>query len=208
MFIQLLIVTALANLKSPAHEISSMGKSLRKLTLEQQRYLRRYAVPFSAVFDATGLSRSQYQLHMKPLEKLIAVGVTPCAKFGHRMRTRSGTCAQCSPTSLTFLRRHHEEGFVYIATSVKKRLTKVGLSKNPGAREKVINRLGYGGVKDWEIRYQVHLKRAGAVENKLQGELSKYAASFEWTREGVAVTAYETFSCSYRTAKRALDRIK
>ena len=108
---------------------------MSKLTKEQSAFLAKHNTPISSVFDASGMGKSDYRAAMKELGKTVAIGVTPCKKGNHTMRTRSGHCIQCNPASIAFQKRHLMDGFVYVA-----------------------------GASDWECLFWVKTKNAGKVE--------------------------------------------
>tara|TARA_B110001469_G_C9296722_1_gene161993 strand:+ start:292 stop:486 length:195 start_codon:yes stop_codon:yes gene_type:complete len=55
------------------------------LSKDQKAYLVSQQIPFSTVFDATGLKLARYDTLMKDLGKKVAIGITPCRKHGHIM---------------------------------------------------------------------------------------------------------------------------
>ena len=72
------------------------------ITKEQLKFLETQKISLDKIFDATGLSKTEYHKSMKEMDKIIAIGVTPCAKFSHSMRTRNGHCVQCNTATIAF----------------------------------------------------------------------------------------------------------
>tara|TARA_Y100001949_G_scaffold145713_1_gene129040 strand:- start:42387 stop:43268 length:882 start_codon:yes stop_codon:yes gene_type:complete len=169
---------------------------LSKLTKEQSAFLAKHNTPISSVFDASGMGKSDYRAAMKELGKTVAIGVTPCKKGNHTMRTRSGHCIQCNPASIAFQKRHSTDGFVYVACSLRLSVIKVGLANDVKERMKSLNKLNYAGASDWECVYWVKTINAGKVEFDAHGSLVNYAAPKVYQRDGRDVHCLETFSCA------------
>jgi hypothetical protein len=102
-----------------------------RLTTEQLAFLESQFVPLSRTFDASGMTRREYQDEMKSLDLIVAYGVSACKARGHTLRTRAGHCCQCNTAALAFLLRFEDRGEVYVASSAKQGLTKIGVAKRP-----------------------------------------------------------------------------
>ena len=176
-----------------------------KLTPEQLNFLETQKVSLDRIFDAEGLSRSDYQPLMKEMDKIIAIGVTPCAKFSHTMRTRNGHCVQCNTASIAYLERHYDKGYIYIAGSKKEKVVKIGFASNINNREESLNNENYGEISDWKILFQVTCKNAGKIEFNTHKKLSKYLTDKSYLKNNKRNQCYEIFSCSYSLAKETLD---
>jgi hypothetical protein len=138
---------------------------------DQSWFLASQGISESAVFDASGMSKRRYRLAMEREEKLFAIGVTPCARGGHTLRSRSGHCIQCNTANIAFIKRFYEEAFVYIADSRSEEVIKIGCSATPWNRESIINQLGYGRIYDWRLLYYAKFADAGKVEFGAHGQL-------------------------------------
>jgi hypothetical protein len=176
-----------------------------KLTPEQLNFLETQKVSLDRIFDAEGLSRSDYQPLMKEMDKIIAIGVTPCAKFSHTMRIRSGSCVQCNTANIAFLERYYDRGYIYIAGSKKEKVVKIGFTSNINNREESLNNGNYGEINDWKILFQVTCKNAGKIEFNTHKKLSKYLTDKSYLKNNKRNQCYEIFSCSYSLAKNTLD---
>ena len=178
---------------------------MTKLDETQIDVLKRHRIPLSAVFDATGLGRSDCRSAMKELDKEVAIGVTPCGRRGHTLRTRSGHCLQCNPAAIAFQRRHSQYGYVYVVGSFRKKIIKIGSCSNPENRSSSLNEHGYGGASDWTLLYYAKVTAAGDVEYRAHNLLALYAAPTAYLRNRIAVDCLETFFCG---ASMAIEAIK
>ena len=175
------------------------------ITKEQLKFLETQKISLDKIFDATGLSKTEYHKSMKEMDKIIAIGVTPCAKFSHSMRTRNGHCVQCNTATIAFLERHYEKGYIYIAGSKKEEVIKVGFASDINNREESLNDEGYGEINDWKILFQVMCKDAGKIEFRTHKKLNKYLINRSYLKNNKKNECYEIFSCSYSLAKKTLD---
>jgi hypothetical protein len=168
---------------------------MARLTSEQQRFLNDQRVPLSRVFDATGMTQSQYTTAMKALEFDVAIGVKPCAKAGHTLRTRYGHCVQCGTHNLAFLKRYDDPGDVYVASSSSTGLVKIGTSKSASQRISMLSGEGYGGGSDWSLRFHSYCQRAGRVEFIAQRKLQHIRRNASYLKAGFLVECQELFEC-------------
>ena len=175
------------------------------ITKEQLKFLETQKISLDKIFDATGLSKTEYHKSMKEMDKIIAIGVTPCAKFSHSMRTRNGHCVQCNTATIAFLERHYEKGYIYIAGSKNEEVIKVGFASDINNREESLNDEGYGEINDWKIIFQVMCKDAGKIEFRTHKKLNKYLINRSYLKNNKKNECYEIFSCSYSLAKKTLD---
>jgi len=178
---------------------------MTKPTEDQLSFLRSQNIPLSRVYDATGMSTKRYKQEMHRLDMEVAIGVTPCKKSGHTMRTRAGHCVQCGTHNIAFLRRFHEENYVYVASSKEGNFIKVGTAEDTDAREKSLNYFRYGGVSDWVIRYKVFCKFAGRVEQKVHDVLSRHCIHRSYKKQGHIVDCQELFNCCVANAVAAIE---
>lgn len=188
------------------YRLGTFGKvdDMAKLTREQKQFLKTHSISMSQVFDATGLKKAAYYSEMKDLDLVIAYGVTPCNAAGHTLRLRRGACAQCNTHSLSFLRRYYESGEVYVATSAKTSLVKIGMAQEAQARMRNLNIYGYGGAKDWKVHFSQSCDKAGEVEYAAQSSLDKHRVYREYVRTGRTESCLELFDCSAAVATKAV----
>lgn len=178
---------------------------MAKITLDQMQFLQQQSISLSRVFDASGMPRSVYEQAMIELEMIVAIGVSPCRKAGHTLRTPAGHCAQCNTHALGFLRRHYETGEVYVAVSEKTDLIKIGSAKCSKERMNTLNRLGYGGASDWSIHWHDACNKAGKVEFIAQNILNEHRTSRTYIKNGKPVDCQELFNCSASIAEVAVQ---
>lgn len=171
------------------------------LSKTQLSFLKDQNIHLKYVFDAKGLSHSEYKPIMKDLNKFIAFNVTPCKNFGHTLRTRSGHCCQCRTANIAFQKRHDSAGIVYIAGSIKGMVIKVGFSKAVAVRAESLIRTKYAGFNDWKILFALESKDAGKIETKSNSRLHDYIYTFDYEHDGHWQDSFETFHCSFSKAR-------
>jgi len=176
-------------------------------TEEQLEFFLRHEIPLSQVFDATGYSTGEYKAIMRELGMVVAIGVSPCARSGHTVRTRAGHCAQCGTHNLAFLRRFDDAGYVYVAFSESLQLVKVGTTSDTNARLTTLNYFGYGGAYDWSIQFFSHCQRAGRVEFLAQQALWRYVVWRDYVKQGESVRCQELFKCPAKGAIAAVKNV-
>ena len=179
---------------------------MAKISKAQMQFLQTQSISLSRVFDATGMARSSYQAVMNELDMVVAVGVTPCKKAGHKLRTRAGHCAQCDTAKLAFLLRYVESGEVYVAVSERSGLVKIGAAKkNSHARMNSLNGQGYGDITDWEVHFHQACNQAGKVEFLAQRSLNGHRISKTYVKAGNTVDCQELFNCGASDATAAIQ---
>lgn len=171
------------------------------LTKEQLDFLKEHKVHLKFVFDAQGMSKSVYRPIMKDLNKYIAFNVTPCNKYGHTLRTRSGHCCQCNTAHMAFQKRNDSIGVTYIGGTLTGNVIKVGFTKAVEVRSESLNRTNYAGFNDWKILFALESKNAGRIESKTNSLLNSYVYSLEYEHDGHWQDSHETFHCTYSKAK-------
>lgn len=177
---------------------------LAKLDKFQRAFLKEKRVPESLLFDASGMGPSEYHSLMKEQGKLVAFGVRACKKEGHTLRTRNGTCVQCSPRALDELQNYYLPAHIYIAGSQIEKLTKIGRSRQPLKRLTVLNADAYGGARDWRVLCSVLVDSAGTIESELRSSLDCFAVHGTYWKDGHEQRYVECYSCSYLIARVAL----
>lgn len=177
---------------------------MASLSIEQLSFLRGQRIPLSSVFDASGMSRAQYQVAMKAEGKSFAYGVPACAKGQHSLRTRAGHCIQCDHSKIAFMLRHDTRAYVYIAASHEGRLIKIGSSVDVRDRQEKLRQYEYGGQKDWQILAIANTPAAGRIEFEAHTKLAKSWAPGEYKRAGKTQQCYELFKCSFSEARDAV----
>lgn len=178
---------------------------MTRLTKSQQQFMNQHGIPLSRVFDASGLSRQEYRPHMSSLGLVLAYGVSPCREAGHTLRLRTGHCAQCKPSGLSYLMRFDEPGAVYVAQSLAGGLVKVGSSIDPQRRVQALNLREYGDCNDWTLVKAAQCSAAGTIEHEIHKSLGRYhveRSSCDGER-----TYYELFECPLPVALNAFNQV-
>ena len=179
---------------------------MAELTSDQIRFLKEQKIHPKFVFNAQGLSKTDYRVIMKELNKMIAFNVTPCKKEGHTLRTRSGHCCQCDTAKIAFQKRNDSAGIVYIAGSLTGEVVKIGFSKAVEIRTESLNRTKYAGFNDWKILYALKSNDAGKIETKSNSLLHEYAFSLDYEHDGHWQDSHETYHCAYSKAKGFVEK--
>ena len=177
---------------------------MNPLSTQQIIFLDQYKIPRSKVFDATGMKKSSYGKLMSALGMTVAFGVTPCREEGHELRTRPGHCAICRPDRLAYQARFGDPGEVYVAYSKKLSLVKIGTTGDTLDRMKNINYYGYGGAKDWILKYSKHVQNAGRIEWQAQKGVEHSQVWRTYIKDGFSVDCQELFDCDVATAIQSI----
>ena len=177
------------------------------ITEEQLSFLKTNNIPLSKIFDATNQKREIYRNAMKDLEKLIAINTTPCSRYGHTIRTRSGHCCQCNTASIAYLKRHYSNGYVYIVGSQNKKVLKVGSTNNIDNRVNSLNFQNYASINDWKLIFYYKCYDMGLIETNAHNKLKKFQVERTYIKNGRTQIAYEIFDCNYDTCKNALSNV-
>ncbi len=176
------------------------------LTVEQRAFLVSQGLSEKDLFNAQGMTQSEYYPIMKKQNKLIAYNTPPC-KNGHTLRTRSGHCPQCNTAYLRFSQRSNEKGYVYVAASLKGKITKVGFTSAIPTRAESLNRTNYANLDDWQILFAVQSDNAGKIEEAVKSTLYQYADTLDYSHDGKLQSASELLRCNYLKVKETIIEI-
>jgi hypothetical protein len=91
------------------------------LTEDEVHFLVLHALEPDDVHDGRGQSK-----RTREAEDGKTLILASSCRVGHRLKTRSGHCAQCNPINIAFQDRHNSYGHVYIAGSLSGRIIKFG----------------------------------------------------------------------------------
>jgi hypothetical protein len=183
------------------------GNKMATLTTDEIQFLSRHGIAPSEVFDAQGLSKSEYRDRMKELGAAVACNVSACYRGGHSLRSRSGHCVQCNPAALAFQARHSQGGMVYVAHSTSAGLVKIGCAQDPLSRVVALNQRAYGGIVDWQLVYSAFAAEAGWAEWMAHTSLASHQRIRPAGTSGAFHYTLETFDCSVDEAVAAVMRI-
>lgn len=174
-----------------------------KLTADEIKFLESQGLSQSDVFDTSGRSPAKISATIKKAGKTLALH-TPCAKGGHRLKSRYGHCVQCNPAYLAYSRRHEVAGECYVAVSSSTGLVKIGFSTDVEARDKKNSFDGYAGARDWRTVFIIEADGAARIESLAQSKLRLRAVAAEYERDGHPQVAREAFRCSALQAVNAI----
>jgi hypothetical protein len=178
-----------------------------KLTKLQLAFLNRHGIDESEVFDATGMTKSEYKIAMEADNYLVATGVTKCRKSGHVLRNRSGHCVVCNPAYLAFQNRYSDDGDLYVLYSPSKKLIKVGVAECSERRKNSANKQSYGDINDWKLKFSIRVSNSGYAEKLVHDELLGFRKKEYFLKDGKTVLAKEIFSCSVKHAVKIINSI-
>lgn len=117
----------------------------------------------------------------------------PCKKCAHQFRTRTNSCIECNPSSLIYLRRHSQNGYVYGAWSAAGGIVKIGCTTNLNKRMSVLRSKGYNGYSDWDYIFFARFENMGRTEKCVIAALKSSPSSqceqlaSQLEREAVAI---------------------
>ena len=174
------------------------------LSIDQLSFLRTQKINRREVFDATGLSKTEYRAKMEASGQHFAYGVEPCGAKKHELRSKTGHCIQCNTARIAFMLHHYRGATVYLAGSVTGRMMKIGQTSNLSKRSGELCKEQYGGASDWEMLTWVQADKAGEVEFDAHERLKAHNVKGSYVRNGQRQDCYELFQCSYLLAKDAL----
>lgn len=178
-----------------------------KLSRQAREFIEAQNIPLSKIFNASGLSKSEYSKKMKALDCYLAFGVTPCKESGHSLRTRHGHCVLCNTAVLAFTRRYSESGYVYIAWSEEIQLSKIGTCSELKGRLKNLNSQNYGGASDWIYIFSVFIENSARVEFSIGKKFKKYQTFSPHIKTGKTILCQELFSCAPSVIKKELQKV-
>jgi predicted Zn-ribbon and HTH transcriptional regulator len=181
-----------------------------QLTDAEQQFLRDQNLRESDVFDGRSLSKTVREAEARKIGKPVIVIAGACKKGGHRFQTRNGHCPQCDTSKLRYQARHREKAFVYVAYSLSRSLTKIGVSIDLDTRERKINFDGYAGATDWEMLFYIQVEEAGRVETSAQARLTKFKRANVYLKDGkLDQVAKESFNCPpHKAVNAVIEAIK
>jgi len=77
-----------------------------QLSKIEKEFIDTYKIPSSALFNAEGIRRKDYEIICKGKDIPFVYNTTPCKKHGHRLRTRRGHCMICNPGMLLHYKQY------------------------------------------------------------------------------------------------------
>ena len=164
-----------------------------QFSTEELSFLNSQGIPASAVFDARGVSKSDYRWVAKD-NGCNFVYQNEC-RNGHRLKTRSGHCIQCDTRRIAFQSRHNLPSTLYLAYSEQKGLCKIGQTTDLVARIRKLRTEYYGGAGDWELLVDRFSSEAGVDEFELHAMLAPFRVTGSYYKDHHEQTFREVFRC-------------
>ncbi|THK37644.1 GIY-YIG nuclease family protein [Ensifer sp. MPMI2T] len=174
------------------------------LTKDELEFLKSQSLTTSDVYDGRGQSSAAWKAGVRAAGQTVVIG-TPCKEKGHRLRTRSGHCAQCDTAKLGYQKRHNTEGYIYIAGSRSAKLLKVGTCVDIEQRRKNLRHQAYGNITDWEMLFTVKVDAGGRIEADALSRLAKYKVVRMYEKDGRKQEAAEMLKTSFSVALAAVQ---
>jgi len=147
---------------------------------------------------------------MDLLELSLYYGGAACREGGHTLRTKAGHCIQCHTEKIAYQFRHSASGYVYLAYSQSKKLTKIGFTKNPPqARIDLLRQERYANASDWELKKMAKFEKdAGRREFAIHSLLENHLSPVFYEKyKGQMVECREVFSCEQQVAIKAFEQV-
>lgn len=178
---------------------------MAKLKKQEIAFLDKHRIALEQIIDATGLARAEYAPLMESSGSLVAIGVTAC-ELGHRMRSKSGKCVQCNPSTLAYAKRYYEPAFVYVAYSKSGGLAKVGHTQvGMSRRIALLKSQKCGGYSDWVEQCSRWCPSGPQIEDEIHALLSEFRTEREYgSKQG---TSRELYCCPAYKAIGAYIRV-
>ena len=167
-------------------------------------FFEKHNIDLKYVIDAEGnpVNDSLIEI-MRQQNKYFAYNTTKCEK-GHSLRARSKHCIVCDTFKIQKYKELYSPGFVYIAGSKKKKIIKIGSSKDNWTIEKRQNYLnekkGYAETNDWKILYSYFCDKRGFHEKEIHKLLKPYHADGLVYQKEDLTNSTEVYYCSYKKA--------
>lgn len=181
----------------------SMGRE-KLLSKEELAFLKSQNLTADDVYDGRGQSASIWKARARALNRTIVFGA-PCQKAGHRLRTRSGHCAQCDTSKISYQHRYHSPGYVYIAGSRAARLIKIGTAIDIEQRLRNLRYQEYGNIRDWVMLFTARVKNGGEVERNALHLLKHCQVIRTYDKDGSPQDAAELLRTGFSEAWSAMQ---
>lgn len=161
-----------------------------RITKALKVFFELHQIPLDKVLDAKGMKTEVYRQMMLAGDYWVAIGVTPCTE-GHTVKTRSGRCPICKPSTFSFSMRYREPGMVYLAYSRAGGIAKFGYSVNVADRVRQLRLHGCGGQKDWIEVGSFPAENAAEIEESIHRELKPFQVTLAYLHKpGVSRELY------------------
>lgn len=175
------------------------------LNKSEEQFLKHHGLSAKHVLDARHLRTKEWQEILQNSDHSLVVRSKSCSNAGHRIFDAYNHCIQCHPRYIEEVARHHRDGYVYIAGSLKGQLVKIGLSNDLEQRSYKLTFDAYGGFDDWEIVFYVKVSNAAKIETAARRLLSGKAITATYLKDRIRIqSAKELLQCGYPEALEAI----
>lgn len=173
------------------------------LTPGELAFLKSQNLTADDVYDGRYQSAARWKAGVRVAGLALVLGAA-CSRGGHRLRTRSGHCAQCDTRNIAYQDRHHSPGYVYIAGSLSAKLLKIGIAVDVEQRKRNLRHQAYGGIYDWEMLFYAKVENRGKVEREALRLLQKFSITRAYEKDGSLQEASELLHTSFPKAIKAV----
>ncbi|MGD1036763.1 MAG: GIY-YIG nuclease family protein [Roseiarcus sp.] len=173
------------------------------LTASELDFLKSQNLSADDVCDGRNQSATRWKAGVRAAGLTLVLG-TACSRGGHRLRTRSGHCAQCDTRNLAYQGRHHSSGYVYIAGSLSAKLLKIGTAIDIEQRKSNLRHQAYGGIHNWDMLFYAKVENGGKVEGEALRLLQRFKITRTYEKDGSLQEASELLQTSFPNAIKAL----
>ncbi len=144
---------------------------------EVKMLIERHGLSIEEFFDAKGSPVNHVKANMKKAGFQWAYNSTACNNGGHTTRDRSGHCIVCNPASIAFQKRNSVQGYIYIACSLSKGYTKIGMTTEIlETRIQKLNSREVGATNDWQPVVEIRCSEPNRLELLVHSKLERYKA--------------------------------
>lgn len=173
------------------------------LTRDEVAFLKSQGLSAADVYDGRGKTSAAWKAGVRAAGLTVVLG-SSCKSGGHRLRTRSGHCAQCDTSKLSYQKRHHSPGYVYIAGSKSARLLKIGTAIDIEQRTRNLCNQAYGGMRDWVMLFTAKVENGGQTEGEAIRRLKSFKVVRNYDKDGYQQEAAEMLQTSFTKAINAV----
>jgi hypothetical protein len=178
--------------------------AMTPFTAGELAFIKKHNFSEEEVHDGRAQGKIGREIYAKKAGKVLVLTNTRCRAMGHRIRTRSGHCAQCNPAKIAFTARELTRANVYIAGSLSGRVIKVGTARDITQREHQSRAERYGGFPDWSVLIHVEVDDAGKVEREVSSRIRGTRIYRGYIKDGREQVATEILQSSFSAAFKAL----
>src|SRR5207244_4282313 len=107
-------------------------------------------------------------------------------------------------SNLSYQKRHHSPGYVYIAGSRSAKLLKIGTAIDIEQRTRNLRNQAYGGIRDWVMLFTAKVENGGRTEGDAIRRLKAFRVVRNYDKDGSPQEAAEMLQTSFTKAINAV----